>query len=68
MRWRGVGAMGDVGRGGWGVGVVLVLTVWLGGRSMLELSGGGTVRLERPVSRPLCHHTRLQRNQPCRRF
>jgi hypothetical protein len=22
MRWRGVGAMGCVGRGGWGVGVV----------------------------------------------
>jgi hypothetical protein len=23
MRWRGVGVMGDVGGGGWGVGVVL---------------------------------------------
>lgn len=39
MRWRGVGAMGGVGGGGWGVGVVLVPTVWLGGRSTRELSG-----------------------------
>ena len=46
MRWRGVGAMGGVGGGGWGVGVVLVRTVWSGERSMLELSGGDAFRLE----------------------
>ena len=39
MRWRGVGAMGGVGGGGWGVGIVLVPTVWSGERSTLKLSG-----------------------------
>ena len=49
MRRRGVGVMGDVGGGGWGVGVVPVPTAWSGGRSTLELSGCEAVRLERDV-------------------
>ena len=49
MRWRGVGAMGGVRRGGWGVGGVLVPAVWSGGRSTLELSSGVAIRLEQNV-------------------
>ena len=39
MRSRAVGAMGCVGRGGWGVSAVPVPAVWSGERSTLELSG-----------------------------
>jgi hypothetical protein len=46
MRSRGVGAMGSVGRGGWDVGVVPVLTVWSDVRSTLELMDGVAVRLD----------------------
>jgi hypothetical protein len=51
MRWRGVGAMGGVGGGGWGVGVVPIPTIWSGERSTLELSGVVAVRVERSFMR-----------------
>jgi hypothetical protein len=55
MRWRGVGAMGDVGGGGWGVGAELVPTTWSGKRPTLELSGDEAVRLERLVRLQTIH-------------
>jgi hypothetical protein len=53
MRWRGVGAMGDVGRGGWGVGVAPGPAV-ASEHSALELSRAAKRRrLERIAMRHL---------------
>jgi hypothetical protein len=41
--------MGGVGRGGWGVGVVLAPTIWPSERSTLELSESKAIHLERTV-------------------